>query len=542
MKTWKVVLIRCPQPLLYGKESGKLYSPNRSLTPEPTLAQLHGIINDWSQKSGVLVEVRQLDLRHPANGKIERVCYGELELPYLNEKVEKVYFGVRLEKVKEIIEATDFVGFTNNFTMSRRVVCDHIAWVREKFPKKEIWAGGRDLFPEKVQKIYARFARKKNFVVFNGHTFQSLPQYLFWRTIGRGDLHGVTIYSSTGEKKEFPTLKLTDFAGEKQEFQIPLPLYTHPEYLDYFQGSGEGQPWPTFGRFVHMTISIGCPNACGYCTTGYREHFLVWKNMEDIRRELDMYKSMHVKTVAIMDDNLLAIELEKLKEIMALINSYDFDIEYGNGLQLSLLAKHWNELKGPLFERCVSLYAPLEDLTRDKMYDKLDDTKSQLKLMQKIAKEKPGALKYVTMGVICGVPGHTKEKLQGSFLNNIKTFLEVFRGSGLQVGVTVFNYMPLAGTKFGDLALNSGRMVVADSYVQDPEVCSFGTTSYAPAGVAHCEVFAVYEEALNLNPAGKEFGLTYVDLQRLGEKAFADPNHCPSHWRVPGFHLRAEVN
>jgi hypothetical protein len=119
----------------------------------------------------------------------------------------------------------------------------------------------------------------------------------------------------------------------------------------------------------------------------------------------------------------------------------------------------------------------------------------------------------------------------------------VFHNSPLEVAVTVFNFMALPGTQFGEVALNSGRMVVTDPFTTDPEVCSFGTTSYAPEGMTHTEVFRLYEEALNLNPAGKQLGLSYTTIQRLGEKALP-PNKqhlMPLNWRVPGYHLRAQV-
>ena len=103
--------------------------------------------------------------------------------------------------------------------------------------------------------------------------------------------------------------------------------------------------------------------------------------------------------------------------------------------------------------------------------------------------------------------------------------------------------MPLPGTKFGDLAFNSGRMVVDDPFKKDPEVLNFGIASYSPTGMTHRQVFEIYEQSLNLNPAGRTLGVDYVTLQRMGDKAI--PNNkrhlIPSNWRVPGYHLRAHV-
>jgi radical SAM superfamily enzyme YgiQ (UPF0313 family) len=103
-----------------------------------------------------------------------------------------------------------------------------------------------------------------------------------------------------------------------------------------------------------MTIGIGCPFACGYCTTGYRERFLVHKSLAVIDAELRIYKELGVEIIAIMDDNLLALPTEKIRAIMDLVNSYDFQIEYGNGLMLSaLMGRRWDEVAELIFKNCV---------------------------------------------------------------------------------------------------------------------------------------------------------------------------------------------
>lgn len=541
MKTFKIALVRCPQPLLYGKETGSLYSPNRSLTPEPTLPQLEGIINDFAEKNDISIDVTQLDLRDPFNGKVRRHHYGNLLLPYINELVEKVYWGIDIGALKDVLESADVIGFTNNFAMSRRVVADYIAATRRFFPEKEIWVGGRDIYTNRIESVYADAANRTKLVIFNGHAIYSLPAYLLWRTKRIGQPFGITTYNQ-GEKKTAPPRPLTDFAITGK-VHIPLPVYHHPQSLGYFTGSGEGQPNPPFGRFVHMSLTIGCPYACGYCTTGYRERFLVCKEPEEIIRELELYRTLGVTTIAIMDDNLLCLGPQKINEVMNLINSYGFEIEFGNGLQLSLLNKYWDKIKDSIFANCVSLYAPLEDLTVDVKYEKLAPIVQELELMKRITDGAFPKLRYVTMGVIIGVPDHTKQALATNFLDNIQLFLDIFRGTNLEVAITVFNFMPLPGTTFGEEALNSGRMVVSDPISADPEVCSFGTTSYAPIGMTHQEVFALYEQALNLNPAGKKLGISYVALQRLGMKVLPETERkkIPAKWQISGFHLRAQV-
>ena len=546
MKTLNIVFIRSPQPMLVGGESGGLYSPNRTLTPEPTLPQLEGILREFSEKSNVPIEVVQLDLRDPRNGTVNKLVYGTLQLPYINEPIQKVIDGVNIEDVTDILERADFIGFTNNFAMARRVIANNIRAVRNQFPSKEIWIGGRDVFTDRVTRVYTDAADNQNTVVFSGHVHDSLPAYLNWKLRGVGEPYGITVFDSEGRRTSMKERSLIENAVNNVR-SFALPVYSKPESLDYFRGSGEGQPSSPFGRFVHMSVSIGCPQNCGYCTTGCREPFLIWKDTQTLQAELDLYKRMGVETVAIMDDNILhIIESRGISEfigIMDLINSYGFNIEYGNGLQLSLLSKHWDAVSEVVFKNCVSLYAPVEDLTKNRLYDKLESKNSQMRLMQKLTREVPESLKYVTMGVIVGVPVHTMQSLQRTFLRNVELFLNIFKNSKLEVGMTVFNFMPLPGTKFGERALDSGRMVVDDPFSADPEVCSFGTPSYSPPGMTHGDVFKIYEQALNMNPAGKKLGVTYVDLQRMGEGVLPENKRhkIPAHWRVPGYHLRARV-
>jgi hypothetical protein len=182
-------------------------------------------------------------------------------------------------------------------------------------------------------------------------------------------------------------------------------------------------------------------------------------------------------------------------------------------------------------------------LTVDCAYEKLSSISKELELMQRIVEAHFPLLKYVTMGVIIGTPTHTKEKLEGNFMRNIEKFLQVFSGLPLEVAMTVFNFMPLPGAKYGEEAYGSGRIVVTDPFYADPEVINFGITSYAPAGMTPSEVFVLHQQALNLNPAGKDLGIAYTQLQQLGEKAFSENERwrIPAKWKIPGYHLREKV-
>jgi len=542
-KKINVVLVRSPQPYLIT-EKGELFSPNRLLAPEPTLPLLHGILQDAGERSGLELKVTQLDLRDSRNGEIIHEHYGDVKLPYIENVLRKMCSGVSIDSQIDLIEEADVVGFTNNFTMVRNVVQENIRKIRTIFPDKEIWLGGRDVFPENITELYAEAADKRNLVIFNGHVFSSLPEYIKARAGNPAKLHGITIFDVDGKKTRYDSIPLTKLIGDTG-LPVPLPVFPDPIVLDRFNYSGEGPIEEGHGRFAHMTIGIGCPHKCGYCTTGWRERYLVTRSIDSVAGELNLYQSLGVKTLAIMDDNLLSMGPDKVNEVMNLINSYGFNIEYGNGLELGLLHRNWNEVHESVLGNCTVLYAPLEDLTQDVSYRKLEPIGEQLKLMELIADFFDGKaeqrVRYVTMGVILGVPGHTYKGLYETLPQNAERFLELFVGKNVGTAVTAFNYMPLAGTSFGDKAIKSGRMVT-DIVREHPEVVNFELATYAPEGLTHNDVFEAYKRVINLNPAGRldpkgeYLGSKYEDLKRFGERALPENqrDRLPSYWKELG--------
>lgn len=542
-KKMNVVLVRSPQPYLVT-EKGELFSPNRLLAPEPTLPLIHGILKDSGERNDLEIKVIQLDLRDTQNGEIIHEHYGDVNLPYIENILRKMCSGVPINNKMDLIEEADVVGFTNNFTMSRNVVRNNIQKVRDLFPDKEIWLGGRDVFPEKITELYAEAADKKNLVVFNGHVFSSLPEYIKHKASKSADLHGITLFNADGKRIKFDTIPLNKLKGDV-ELSVPLPIFPDPTVLDRFNYSGEGPIEEGHGIFAHMTIGIGCPHKCGYCTTGWRERYLVTRSIDSVVEELDLYQSLGIKTLAIMDDNLLSMGVDKVNEMMNLINSYGFNIEYGNGLELKLLHKNWDKVHESVLGNCTVLYAPLEDLTQEVSYRKLEPISEQLKLMELITdffngKAEQG-VRYVTMGVILGVPGHTHKGLYETLPKNSERFLDLFVGKNVGTAITAFNYMPLAGTSFGDEAMKSGRMVT-DVVREHPEVVNFELATYAPEGLTHNDVFRAYKKVINLNPAGrvdpkgKPLGSKYEDLKRFGERALTQHQRdkLPSYWRELG--------
>ena len=543
VKKIKVVLVRSPQPYLIT-DKGELFSANRLLTPEPTLPLLHGILQDASVKSGLEIKVIQLDLRDSNRGRIVHDHYGDVKLPYIESELRKMCSGVSIDSQMDILEEADVVGFTNNFTMARNVVMKNIQKVRTSFPNKEIWIGGRDVFPESIAELYAGAGSNINVVVFEGHVYSSLQEYLQFKSGKDVNLHGITVYDKEGIKKRFQSIPLTELV-KNDKFHVPLPIFPDPTVLYRFNDSGEGPIDEGHGRFAHMTIGIGCPHKCGYCTTGWRERYLVNRDIDSVREELDYYQSLGVKTLAIMDDNLLSMGPDKVNKVMNLIGSYGFNIEYGNGLELGLLHKYWDEVHQSVLGNCNVLYAPLEDLTQEVSYRKLEPIGDQLKLMGMIVdffdRNAEQKIKYVTMGVILGVPGHTHKGLYSTLPQSAERFLELFVGKNVGTAVTAFNYMPLAGTSFGDKALRSGRLVT-DIVRENPEIVNFELVTYAPLGLTHSEVFRAYKKVINLNPAGRVnlkgeyIGSKYEDLKRFGERALPENQRdkLPSYWRELG--------
>lgn len=545
----KITFLEVPQPILYTNKEGsakQLWAPNRTTASRPTLPILEAIVNQCAQSNGLEITTESIDLRDPRTGNVEIQEYGQVTLPYVNNVLTKAIVGVPLEKVIDKLKDSDVIAFSNNFAMQRNVVQMYAKQLRKIFPDKKIIFGGRDVFPSDIAESYAQSVGMRNCTLFGGHSYKSLPEFVKKQADLHADLSDMIEYDENGNKQEHPKKSFAELILHGS-YEQPIPLIKDISKLARFNMSGEGATAESYDKFAHITFSMGCPHNCGYCTTGARERGQVIRTLENITAELDMYKEAGVKTLAIMDDNLLTIPRENLLSIMNEVNKRGFRIEYGNGLQLAILEKDWDELRDPILKNCTTLYMPFEDLTRQPLdtkvaYEKLMPIHKEFDLLHKVIdyfdSQSKEISRQITVGVILGVPGHTKEGLCNTAPKNAATILEQFIDKKVRVAVTPFCYIPLPGTPFGEKAAQKGMIV---DIKEHPEVLNLEMVSYGPSTLSNNPdtaariVYDTYRQMCNLNPAGRlgpngeYLGVSYMDLKRHG--VYAIPEHKRSAYK-----------
>ncbi len=485
----------------------RLLTNRRSRNPNPTPAVVGSLIRDSFQRIGREARFSQIDLRDEHWGELKRTEYGKVKVPYLKEPLIKTYDSVQLPSpgVRAEIERSDILLFSGNFTANRNILKMHIAEARRMNPKAEIWLGGSDA--STIIDLGSWLVRPD--VLFTGETIFTLPSYIQMRW-GAGKWEGLKI-KRNGDVVVIAAKPSNTF--EIKGLSFPLPLYeARPGFLERFSESSEG-PFPQ-GIGVpaaYFYTSLGCPMDCDFCTAPELRRYFWSMNLEEIEKQLAHLKSIGINTLLISDDQVLGglllhpgmggidCQLNRIRSIMALINKYGFDIEFSNGLQMSLLLKYWNELAESLFENCFRLYVPLERLSRTKELAKLPSLEDTMELLRRLA-ALPALgtvkLRQLTLGLVFGSPGDAEEDLK-STVARCEEVKRVFKGSEIEIAVTPFccNIVPGA-----EMFRDHGGLNLF-SVEEHPELLSYSLVSNHTASLHANIVWDYWLAAMNTNPA-----------------------------------------
>ena len=221
-------------------------------------------------------------------------------------------------------------------------------------------------------------------------------------------------------------------------------------------------------------------------------------NLETINKFLDFYKQRGVKSILMIEDNLLsrvqaqteAEREEGVIEVLAIIDllkKKGFVWEWANGLEIGLL---WNPFKNEVDVRltealyshygsdemmvgCVRGYTPLEKLYQNFMnkFKKLVSFDKEKEILKVIASTN---VPLIHCGVIIGTPDETEDsiKITEERATEVK---ELFESSGqTQTYINVFASIPLPGTP--DYNNFSKKGALRYSITDSPELWTFTTS------------------------------------------------------------------
>jgi radical SAM superfamily enzyme YgiQ (UPF0313 family) len=262
---------------------------------------------------------------------------------------------------------------------------------------------------------------------------------------------------------------------------------------------------------VYFFTTNGCPGNCDFCTNPQLRHHFWHMDLEEIDRHLNHLRQIGVKTLILMDDQFLGglllhsrmggieKQLQRIRDIMGLVNRYFENIEFANGLQLNLLNKYWDEIAEPLFKRCFRLYVPLERLSRTERLSKLPSLDETMDLLRKLAAlpaRGTSKLRQITFGLVLGSPEDKEEDLKLT-VERCEDVKQVFKESSIEIALTPFCCNIVQGTKLFD----TYNWLNLPEVEKHPEVWVYSLASNHALSIKVGTVWRYYLEILKLNPA-----------------------------------------
>ncbi|KKQ17638.1 MAG: Radical SAM domain protein [Berkelbacteria bacterium GW2011_GWA1_36_9] len=441
--------------------SGENVGPIRLFHPKGNLLAI------TSHLQHVLPEakVRTLDMKDGEDTKsFKTIKYGD-------RKLQISFLGKTLRPLEEEVKDTDFLFVTSNFTCETNSVLRVLDHAKKTNSRLRTFIGGSD--------VMARPDFYKDYVdgVFVGEieslSEEELRSFLF---NSKGIIYAKDNVNMNSLKPDFIGLDISRF---KESDEGPLPKWVRSPFLS-------------------LETSRGCKRACNFCTTAYLKGRYRYMNLETINKFLDFYKQRGVKSILMIEDNLLsrvqaqteAEREEGVIEVLAIIDllkKKGFVWEWANGLEIGLL---WNPFKNEVDVRltealyshygsdemmvgCVRGYTPLEKLYQNFMnkFKKLVSFDKEKEILKVIASTN---VPLIHCGVIIGTPDETEDsiKITEERATEVK---ELFESSGqTQTYINVFASIPLPGTP--DYNNFSKKGALRYSITDSPELWTFTTS------------------------------------------------------------------
>ncbi len=489
-KNPRILVVQTPQAEVWGKEGR--HTPKRERCPNPAGPMVAGLMKKAFSENGVQSNVALIDARSEKFGDVEKHVYGKFRPPYVEGELTKEYEGIDLRKIVEPVQDADIVCFTSHFTGSSAVVKEYIKQVKTINPDAEVWVGGNDVSTAARQESYRKVGADLFWV---GDVFNTFPKYVMERW--GNDASG--------------SCRIELDSRKRGRYVLPIPSYDEDlEYLSKNSDCAEG-PYPgkdeDYRPAVYTEFNKGCFHNCPFCTLPMTRKFFASMPLEEVKKHLDYYKSLGVKTLIMMDDNLLGpinfwgnqkAGLDYVNGLLNLINSYGFNVEFGNGLQLSTLINYWDEIKESLFRNCFRFYMPVEDLASGpKRFAKLPRYEQELDLFGKIA-DGIGSLQQITIGIIIGGPEDDEEGVEKT-LERMEEIKSVFRGSHIEIAFTPFMNKLLPNTKNFNEHYNDLTIYDIDEH---PELYFFSLVSNVTKFIKDPKViWEAWKRMMHKNPA-----------------------------------------
>ena len=281
---------------------------------------------------------------------------------------------------------------------------------------------------------------------------------------------------------------------------LPLPALHLVDHT-YSQAVEGGLPEGVEPNVGVLEMSRGCMNNCGFCATPYIIGKYQSMPVDKVEENLDHLADNGIKTLTIIDDNLLGrLNYEggrqELLDIFAMLRDKDFSWYLLNGLQFGMLEEDGNidtelidalfkgEYQDGRFNGCFRSYIPLEKLTDEGMagYKKLKGFDTEKRVIEEIARTQVPQLNF---GLLLGMPDESPQSLQVTHqrAEEIKQLVSRASNDRSESYFLSFLFIPIPGTPdYRKAEKNFGY-----SLEEHPELCN------AYASIINGQHFSPYE-------------------------------------------------
>lgn len=422
----------------------------------PSLPRIASII-----KKNLKADVDIFDLRiiEPKREKIFKTINWE------GFKIKAIRVGGSFENANEAIESSDIIGLSANYTCESGIIKDFIKYAKKLNPRIIIMVGGADAT-----------VRPKDYLVFGA-------DLVFVGDFNPKELTKPILKKRISAYYRHPFKELIN-----PSFELLLNLES---YVDSHGGPvPKGVPFPI--AFVYFTR--GCARNCGFCDSGNTKYETL--DLEASISMLENYKKKGIKTLNIIDDNLLlqvAIkkERQKLITLFQKMKEMSFVWEFPNGLEIGMLTENKKidaELLENLFYRktdhknnmligAYRLYFPIETFEKREKYGKLKPLKIQTKVIAALLNLEIPQIAFGTI-IFPNATEKTFQLIKKEYLK-IKQMIKQ-RGEKTKARYNILNLIPLKEYR---------KMKTKYSIEEFPELWNFYTPVYDGINFSARELF-----------------------------------------------------
>ena len=331
------------------------------------------LLANLERMTDVEVDARFIDLK--GGGEPERVRYGAID--YCGQRIDLDRVGVPFDRAADDLLSADLVGISANFTVERAMVVQTMEFLRALSKPPLVVVGGHDATADP-----AFYLDRGADLCVLGEGETAIQEIA--RAVARGE--SPVIPGTITRRDEVPSRGKRRRPNRYQDIAFPGPDVLSNSRFDQ---SPDG-PFPpgVTPRIMSLETSRGCPEACPFCDVS----FIVGGHrpipFERLVEQVDALKAAGIRTIQVIDDNLLYRTLphyegergrQTILDLFRLLYHEGFAWEFFNGFQLALFERDGtldHELIRVLYrsghdgERpvgCFRSYVPLDKVTDEEI-------------------------------------------------------------------------------------------------------------------------------------------------------------------------------